>query len=90
MLSAIGRTLSALGRAEQAVDFHEQAAETCRGFPDRFLLAEALSYFADTLDLLDRADDSATVRTEAIGLLNGYTDRRSGALRERLSSSMMN
>lgn len=85
MLSAIGRTLSALGRADQAADFHQQAVETGRGLPDRYLLAETLSHLADTLDALGPLRAAAAARSEAAGLLGGYTDRRARALYERLA-----
>ncbi|WP_228554002.1 ATP-binding protein [Catenulispora pinisilvae] len=86
MLSALGRTLHALNRTEQAADFHRQAVASSRGRPDRFRLADVLSHLADTLDALDQTDEAAAARTEAAALLSGYPDPRAAGLRTRLAA----
>lgn len=85
MLSATGRTLHALGRIEQAVDFHRHAVASSRGRPDRFRLADVLSHLADTLGALGQSDEAAAARAEATALLSGYSDPRASALRARLA-----
>ncbi|HEU5356630.1 MAG TPA: tetratricopeptide repeat protein [Actinocrinis sp.] len=85
--SGIGETLSAQGRAVEAIDFHRRALATRRTLPDPYRLAFELCLLAESLDAAGQADEAQTLRTEAEGLLRPLGDPRAAALRARLRNA---
>jgi tetratricopeptide (TPR) repeat protein len=85
VLSSLGQALHVQGRSSEAIDLHRRAVALRRRLPDTFLLAEALSRLADALAGAGDLDEATVARTEATGLLSGFSDPRAVALRNRLA-----
>lgn len=86
--TGIGRVLVRLGRAEEAVNFHQQAVSIRSKHPDAYLHAEALSHLADTFETLGQDPRAYTMRRDAAALLTGFDDPRAVQLREHLEASL--
>jgi tetratricopeptide (TPR) repeat protein len=86
--SGIGETLSAQGRAAEAIDFHRRAVAARRPLPDGYRLGRELVLLADCLDAVGQAEEAQALRAEAAESLRLLGDPRARALHSRLSASM--
>ncbi|WP_078559675.1 tetratricopeptide repeat protein [Streptomyces sp. PRh5] len=82
--NGLGQTLRALGRLPEAIDFHTMAVRILRDPPQPWHLARALAHLADTHADNDQPEHARQHRTEALTLLNGFTDPPATTLRRRL------
>jgi tetratricopeptide (TPR) repeat protein len=82
----LGQTLLALDRGQEAADFHRTASSTHRSLGDPWRLAQSLAHFADALEGTGNFDEVWATRTEAVMLLDIFTDPTAVALRECLRS----
>jgi tetratricopeptide (TPR) repeat protein len=84
-IDAVGQALLALGRAEEAVDFHRTAITA--GAPhllNSFERAMVLRHLATALEQTGQVDKAQSAREEAAMLLDEFTDPRARAQREEL------
>jgi tetratricopeptide (TPR) repeat protein len=86
-LDAIACTLRALGRLDEALEFHRTATHLSRHPTQPWHLALALTHLADTLTAADQTEQAKTTRTEAHTLLATFTDPRAAALRHHLDNA---
>ncbi|WP_324612848.1 tetratricopeptide repeat protein [Streptomyces specialis] len=82
----IGQTLRALGRLEEAIDFHRTAARILRAPLTPWNLAQCLTHLADAHTDNHQPDQARQCRTEALTLLAEFTDLQATALREHLQA----
>lgn len=80
----IGQTMRALGRLQEAIDFHTMAARILRDPPQPWDLAQTLAHLADALADNDQPDQASNHRAEALTLLAPFSDPQATALRQRL------
>lgn len=80
----IGQTMRALGRLQEAIDFHTMAARILRDPPQPWDLAQTLTHLADAHADNDQPEQARHHRTEALTLLAPFPDPQAAALRRRL------
>ena len=83
-LTAIGNTLLALGRYEEAADFARTAADLSREHATAFDTAHALATLAAALTTVGAHTDAEDARTQAVTLLQAYQDPAAQALHRAL------
>jgi len=81
-----GLTLRALGRLDEAIEFHLTAVLLNRRPVHPWQLAVALVHLADALTESGEAERAEAARAEARSLLAAFTDPRAAALREQLQT----
>ncbi|WP_059007879.1 tetratricopeptide repeat protein [Streptomyces specialis] len=82
----IGQTMRALGRPDQAADFHRTAARLLRDHHHPWHLALTLTHLADAHTDNHQPDHAHQCRTEALTLLAEFTDPEATALRDHLQA----
>ncbi|MEU8727572.1 ATP-binding protein [Streptomyces antimycoticus] len=80
----IGQTMHALGRLLEAIDFHTMAARILRDLDQPWNLAQTLAHLADAHTDNDQPEHAHQHRTEALTLLDGFSDPPAATLRQRL------
>ncbi|MFD8379512.1 tetratricopeptide repeat protein [Streptomyces sp. NPDC059679] len=80
----IGHTMRALGRLQEAIDFHTMAAHILRDPPQPWDLAQTLAHLADAHADNDQPEQARHHRAEALTLLAPFPDPQATALRQRL------
>ncbi|MEU0957204.1 tetratricopeptide repeat protein [Streptomyces niveus] len=82
--NGLGQTMRVLERPAEAIDFHTTAARILRDQPQPWDLAQTLAHLADAHADNDQPEYARQHRTEALTLLDGFTDPPAAALRQRL------
>ncbi len=82
--NGIGQTMRALDRLTEALDFHTTAARILRDLDQPWDLAKTLAHLADAQAGNDQPEHARQHRTEALTLLDDFTDPPAAALRQRL------
>lgn len=80
----IGQTMRALGRLEEAINFHTIAVRTLREPPQPWELAKALVHLADAHADNDQPEQARQHRTAALALLAPFSDPQATALHQQL------
>lgn len=83
-LDGTGQVLSAMGRADEAVGFHQTGCTLLRGCPNPCDAAAALTHLATALLQVGQVERANVAIAEAQILLNGFTDPRAEAMRSAL------
>jgi tetratricopeptide (TPR) repeat protein len=82
----IALTLRALGRLDEAIEFHQAAVLLNRRPLRPWPLATALAHLADALAETGESDRAESARAEAFALLGTFNDAHSAALRDQVRS----
>ncbi|MFB9967072.1 tetratricopeptide repeat protein [Sinosporangium siamense] len=85
---ATGEAYQDLDRHALAADFHRRAAAVLRDFGGGWYLARALGNLACALSVSESRAEASPYAEEALGLLGGFDDPESSAIRQRIADHL--